>query len=404
MRKFFFLLDDARCGRVRIRELLASPVLGEWLSLFPSDHPHLAGPSVPDADADADDGSDDTEARSSDAAGSADASGDFTGLTKSLLRRLANALLASLDLPAPLPVATAPAAGTGDAGAATGGAGDAVSSDTPAPAAASAPAATASAQPQPQYQQPIVPTPGQGSGPGSGSGAGDGSDGSAPVVPPVGPPTLVDESAGVGAVNWFAASSAVRVYAQYLDLDADQNGLLSPAELARACGGTLTPSFIARVFAISNTYGGEMDFKAYLDFVLAVECRRSPASLRYLMRALDVRGAGHLGLPEIRAFFGDVASQMAAAGHDPVDVANVCDEVFDMARPARPGCITLDDLRRCGVGHTIMHILTDAAGFWQYDNREFLLQQQQQQAAAGGQGGGEHDHEEAAAGGGAGGS
>lgn len=363
---------------MRIRELLASPVLSEWLSLFPSDHPHLAGPVADD----------------SGAVGEADASGRAVAdgsepLPRPLLRRLANALLASLDLPAPIVAAAVD-------GLASGGAG---SSD-----AASTAATPGAGSSQPQYQQPISASAGQN---GSGVGGGDGSDGSgAAPPPPVGPPPLVDESNGVGAVNWFAASSAVRVYSQYLELDADQNGLLSPAELARACGGTLTPSFIARVFAISNTYAGEMDFKAYLDFVLAVECRRSHASLRYLMRALDVRGAGHLGLPEIRAFFGDVAAQMAAAGHDPVDVANVCDEVFDMAHPARHGCITLEDLKRCGVGHTILHILTDAAGFWQYDNREFLLQQQQQQAASagsgGGGGGGDH-HDESAGGEGGGG-
>jgi Ca2+-binding EF-hand superfamily protein len=189
-------------------------------------------------------------------------------------------------------------------------------------------------------------------------------------------PLPVDEAAGVSATNWFTAATAIRVYTQYLDLDADQNGLLAPHELARAYGGTLTDAFVGRLFQVANTYGGEMDFKAYLDFVLASEYRRTPASMRYIFRALDADGAGALTLPTLRRHFGEVAAKMAAAGHDPVDEANACDEAFDMTHPATPGRITLEDIRASGCGHTLLHILTDAAGFWQYDNREFLLQQQ----------------------------
>lgn len=32
--------------------------------------------------------------------------------------------------------------------------------------------------------------------------------------------------------NWFSAPSALRVYGQYLNLDRDHNGMLSPEELS----------------------------------------------------------------------------------------------------------------------------------------------------------------------------
>ena len=63
---------------------------------------------------------------------------------------------------------------------------------------------------------------------------------------------------------------------QYLNLDKDHNGMLSKAELLHYGTSTLTPAFVNRVFEVCLTYGGEMDYKTYLDFVLALENRKEP--------------------------------------------------------------------------------------------------------------------------------
>ncbi len=56
---------------------------------------------------------------------------------------------------------------------------------------------------------------------------------------------LRDEEAPKASLeaNWFSASSVLRVYGQYLSLDKDHNGMLSPDELTRfAYYAILTPS------------------------------------------------------------------------------------------------------------------------------------------------------------------
>lgn len=44
-----------------------------------------------------------------------------------------------------------------------------------------------------------------------------------------------------------------------------------------------------------------------------------------------------------------------------------------MVNPVKAGCITLDDLTRCGVGSTVVAMLVDVKGFYDYDNREVLM-------------------------------
>lgn len=41
-----------------------------------------------------------------------------------------------------------------------------------------------------------------------------------------------------------------------------------------------------------------------------------------------------------------------------------------MAKPALPHCVQLEDLIKCGVGDTIVKILIDSKGFYDYDQRE----------------------------------
>ena len=79
--------------------------------------------------------------------------------------------------------------------------------------------------------------------------------------------------------NWYSLPAAIRVYRQFLSLDADHDGMLTPGELLQY-GDTqqaLTPAFVNRLFEVTHTYEGRLDYKGYLDFVIASEHRSHPA-------------------------------------------------------------------------------------------------------------------------------
>jgi len=66
---------------------------------------------------------------------------------------------------------------------------------------------------------------------------------------------------------------------------------------------TLTNVFLDRVFQECLTYDGEMDYKTYLDFVLALENRKETPSLQYMFRLLDVQNKGFLNIFDLNYFF-----------------------------------------------------------------------------------------------------
>ncbi|KAM4666094.1 serine/threonine-protein phosphatase 2A regulatory subunit B'' subunit gamma isoform 3-T3 [Amazona ochrocephala] len=173
--------------------------------------------------------------------------------------------------------------------------------------------------------------------------------------------------------NWFSAPSALRVYGQYLNLDKDHNGMLSKEELSRYGTGTLTNIFLDRVFQECLTYDGEMDYKTYLDFVLALENRKEPAALQYIFKLLDIENKGYLNVFSLNYFFRAIQEQMKIHGQEPVSFQDVKDEIFDMVKPKDPYKISLQDLINSSQGDTVTSILIDLNGFWTYENREVLV-------------------------------
>jgi serine/threonine-protein phosphatase 2A regulatory subunit B'' len=110
--------------------------------------------------------------------------------------------------------------------------------------------------------------------------------------------------------NWFSVQSSLRVYDTYLRLDKDKNGMLKKEELSRYSSG-LTNIFIDRVFEEYQTYEGEMDYKNFLDFVLAMENKKSPQSLQYFWRILDVYHKGAIDTFVINMFFRAVIDKLS---------------------------------------------------------------------------------------------
>jgi len=131
--------------------------------------------------------------------------------------------------------------------------------------------------------------------------------------------------------------------------------------------------FLDRVFQECVTYGGEMDYKSYLDFIIALENRSEPQALQYIFRILDIKQKGHLNAFDLNFFFRAIQKQLKKYGHEPVPFKDVQDEIFDMIKPQNPYKITLVDLIRSGHGETVTNILIDLNSFWTHENRESLV-------------------------------
>merc|ERR1719277_1611089 len=138
--------------------------------------------------------------------------------------------------------------------------------------------------------------------------------------------------------NWFSMQSALKVYGAYLELDVDQNGMLSKNELSHYGSGMLTDVFIDRVFEEYQTYRDaetgerEMDYKTFLDFVLAMDNKNTKQAIQYFWKLIDIHHKGYLDGFVINYFFRATLSLLETRRCDVASVDDVKDEIFDMVK------------------------------------------------------------------------
>ena len=85
--------------------------------------------------------------------------------------------------------------------------------------------------------------------------------------------------------------------------------MLKKHELSNYAKG-LTKIFIDRIFEEYQTFEGEMDYKTFLDFVLAMENKKSPQALQYFWRVLDIYHKGAIDTFVINMFFRSVITKL----------------------------------------------------------------------------------------------
>jgi len=188
---------------------------------------------------------------------------------------------------------------------------------------------------------------------------------------------------GPPASNWFTLQATNRVYKLFMDLDQRMTGSLRASEFARF-SRTMTPLFVSRVFEEhagrcrgrgGPKNAGEMLFVEFLDFIIAWESKDAAASISYLFTVYDLRKTGKLTGVEIYMFLMEIYKMWVDLGYySELSIGDIKDEIFDMVKPKDPLCITLQELIDCKVGGTIMTMMADVAIFWNYDNRESLMQ------------------------------
>jgi serine/threonine-protein phosphatase 2A regulatory subunit B'' len=169
--------------------------------------------------------------------------------------------------------------------------------------------------------------------------------------------------------NWFSMHSAYGLYEKYLKLDSDNNGLLKREELAKYSWG-ITSIVIDRVFEEYHTFNGEIDYKGFLDFVLAVDNKKTNQAIQYFWRALDVYHKGAIDTFVINMFFRSIIDKLQEKGKSDFHVEDIKDEMFDMAKPKLSNVITLQDIISCGQGEIIIANMIDAKAFFEYDQRD----------------------------------
>lgn len=227
--------------------------------------------------------------------------------------------------------------------------------------------------------------------------------------------------------NWFHYENVLNVYHSFLQLDADQNGLLSLREMEHFRGFSLHPmqfskTAIRRIAEELIEFAPfELDYRGYLKLVLALDDVtnntgdmsktgssatetndeiRTPKNvhgLRFFWQVIDFDKSGVLSPMKIQYFINDIIPEMTRIGQygegEVPSVHTVIGEIYDMIgyNGSTNSFDTtqgpkLDQILSSHQADVILMMLLDTNTFYRYENRENLMHQSKHND------GDDHDH------------
>ncbi|EPY21321.1 hypothetical protein STCU_08593 [Strigomonas culicis] len=175
--------------------------------------------------------------------------------------------------------------------------------------------------------------------------------------------------------NWFSLPLMDRIYDHFTQLDVDGDGVLTVNELYEYSNRSFTKLSIDRVFECHvPTIGTRqiMDFKTYLDFVIATEHAATSAAMKYIWKILDLDCTKtYVEVKTLYCFCKELSNELRSSGlMNGLSANSILSEIVDMINPEWHERITFEDVVRSGQQSTVLPILLSYRNFYAYDCRE----------------------------------
>ncbi|XP_042529471.1 serine/threonine-protein phosphatase 2A regulatory subunit B'' subunit beta [Dipodomys spectabilis] len=196
---------------------------------------------------------------------------------------------------------------------------------------------------------------------------------------------LLEEEADINQLTeFFSYEHFYVIYCKFWELDTDHDLLIDARDLARHADHAISTRMIDRIFSGAVTrgrraaQGGKLSYADFVWFLISEEDKRSPTSIEYWFRCMDLDGDGVLSMFELEFFYEEQRRRLRALGLDPLPFHDCLCQMLDLVRPAhspcpcppRAGRITLRDLKRCRLAPEFFDTFFNLEKYLQREQRE----------------------------------
>ncbi|CAF0830200.1 unnamed protein product [Rotaria sp. Silwood1] len=162
----------------------------------------------------------------------------------------------------------------------------------------------------------------------------------------------IEEEEDINRIHdYFSYEHFYVIYCKFWELDSDHDLLISRDDLAKHNNGAISNKMIDRIFsgAISNQNmrEGKMSYYEFVWFLISEEDKRSPTSIEYWFRCMDLDGDGVLSMFELDYFYQEQVHKMEIYGIEYMPFEDCICQMLDLVKPEEENKIRLKDLKRC---------------------------------------------------------
>ncbi|XP_039770170.1 serine/threonine-protein phosphatase 2A regulatory subunit B'' subunit beta isoform X1 [Ornithorhynchus anatinus] len=165
---------------------------------------------------------------------------------------------------------------------------------------------------------------------------------------------LLEEEADINQLtDFFSYEHFYVIYCKFWELDTDHDLYIDPKDLARHNDQAISSRMIERIFSGAVTRGrkvqreGKISYADFVWFLLSEEDKKTPTSIEYWFRCMDLDGDGVLSMYELAHFYEEQCQKLDDLAIEPLPFQDCLCQMLDLVKPQCQGRITLRDLKRC---------------------------------------------------------
>uniref|UniRef100_A0A8C4LIW6 Protein phosphatase 2 regulatory subunit B''beta n=1 Tax=Equus asinus asinus TaxID=83772 RepID=A0A8C4LIW6_EQUAS len=188
---------------------------------------------------------------------------------------------------------------------------------------------------------------------------------------------LLEEEADINQLTeYFSYEHFYVIYCKFWELDTDHDLLIDSQDLARHNDHAISTKMIERIFSGAVTRGrkvqkeGKLSYADFVWFLISEEDKKTPTSIEYWFRCMDLDGDGALSMFELEYFYEEQCRRLDSMAIEALPFEDCLCQMLDLVKPQSEGKITLHDLKKCKLANVFFDTFFNIEKYLDHEQKE----------------------------------
>ncbi|KAF7254005.1 Serine/threonine-protein phosphatase 2A regulatory subunit B'' subunit beta [Varanus komodoensis] len=188
---------------------------------------------------------------------------------------------------------------------------------------------------------------------------------------------LLEEEVDINQLTeYFSYEHFYVIYCKFWELDTDHDLYIDPKDLARHNDHAISNRMIERIFSGAVTRGrkvqkeGKLSYADFVWFLISEEDKKTPTSIEYWFRCMDLDGDGVLSMYELQYFYEEQCQKLDNMAIEPLPFEDCLCQMLDLVKPECEGKITLRDLKKCKMANVFFDTFFNIEKYLDHEQKD----------------------------------
>ncbi|XP_071799135.1 serine/threonine-protein phosphatase 2A regulatory subunit B'' subunit delta-like isoform X2 [Asterias amurensis] len=188
---------------------------------------------------------------------------------------------------------------------------------------------------------------------------------------------LLEEEDDINQIlDYFSYEHFYVIYCKFWELDGDHDLYIDRKDLSKHNDHAISSRMIERIFSPGAVLSpdsvreGRLSYTEFVTFLISEEDKKTPMSIEYWFRCMDMDGDGYLSMYELEYFYEEQINKMESLGIETLPFQDCLCQLFDLVKPQRLDRISLHDLKECKLAYIFFDTLFNLEKYLEHEQRD----------------------------------